>query len=367
MTKRGHEPGLAAASNRRRSAFSGIEQRVHISLKALELGACPKVVVGFSGGPDSLCLAAILDRLARNGHVQPRLVHVNHQLRPNSHTESEAVDRLANHFNLPISRSTLREHFVEDHPGIGIEEAARRERYLRLAHWADRIDTSLIAVGHHRNDQAETVLLHLLRGSGLTGVSGMKELTRVLIPWWTSIDSEPRFVLWRPLLTESKAEIDRIVKSLGVVPIQDESNDDQRFRRNAIRHSVLPAIDEIFPEARSAISRFASIVAEEDAFLEQLAAAALERAITHEHQLNVASLLLEPTAIRRRIVAMWLAERVSSDAITLDRVEAVLNLAKNGIGRKVVEIGERISIEFRRGELVARSPVIESGSEDEPS
>ncbi len=361
MTNKGHEPDSAAASNRRRSAFSGIEQRVLRRFKLLDLGISPKMVVGFSGGPDSLCLAAILDRLARNGHVQPTLVHVNHQMRPSATEEESAVDELASRFNLPMTRATLPVGFARDHPGVGIEEAARRERYQRLAEEAERIGASVIAVGHHQDDQAETVLLHLLRGSGLTGVSGMRESSHVLIPWWTGEQTERRFVLWRPLLTESKAEIDRLVGSLGVVPIRDESNDDTRFRRNAIRHSVLPAIDEVFPEARAALSRFASIAADEDAFIAESAAAVLSRVITNDRKVTIKILLLEPKAIRRRVITTWLAEWVSSDAISLDRIDAVLSLAERGAGGTVIEVGESVCVVRKRGELIAMSNRAESG------
>ena len=353
--KKDSKPGDTTASERRRSAISGIEQRVLKRLRLAELGPRPSIVVGFSGGADSLCLAAILTGLGRRTLLEPLLVHVDHGLRPNSKLDAAAATELAGALGAPIQVHTIEGDLQEKHPGAGIEEAARRERYLLLAQAAAEYGAQTIAVAHHQDDQAETVLLHLFRGSGLKGAAGMAELTSMVIPWWSSESSFSRkFTVWRPLLTEPKAEIDAFVAELRLTPIVDESNTDLTFRRNVIRHSILPEIGRFFPAATAAISSFARIATDENELLETFAHEWLKRAGLACGRLTRSQLMLAPLPIQRRIVVIWLGQWVSSDAISLDRVDAVLEVATMHRRGKLIEVGENVGVELIGDELIAR-------------
>jgi len=244
---------------------------------------------------------------------------------------------------------------ADAHHGLGIEEAARRERFSVLADEAAAFDTRVIALAHHQNDQVETILLHLMRGSGLSGVRGMNERSITTVPWWTLDGNQrPEFTIWRPLLAERKQEIEAYSADLGVAPIHDESNDETVFRRNAVRHTVLPAIEAVFPDARSAIVRFAAIVGDEDELLDGVAREALRCAVGNEHELPRRALIAQNVAIQRRIVKLWLKRWITNDALRSERVGAVLELAQANRGGKTIEVGENVTVSLERGSLIAR-------------
>lgn len=328
-----------------RVPFSGIEQRVLKRMRALELGDRPRIVVGFSGGADSLGLALVLANLARRGYLDPLLVHVNHRLRPEADGDALAAMELAAEAGLPSVTRVIIDDLTRLYPGVGTEEAARRERYRQLALAAVEWGCRTIAVAHHQNDQAETVLLHLLRGSGLTGAGGMAERTLRPIPWWREepVAGSP-FTIWRPLLAEPETEIDAIVAAATMTPLEDASNGEEQFRRNQIRHSVLPAIDRVFPDGRAALVRFASLAREEDALLTELAEAALKRAVDPTGNLMRSAIMAEPVPIRRRMLAQWLGRYLAAESVRLERVEAVHELVESGAAGREIEIGEGVSI-----------------------
>jgi tRNA(Ile)-lysidine synthase len=208
------------------------------------------------------------------------------------------------------------------HPGVGVEEAARQERYRILFEAAVDHGAAAVATGHHREDQAETVLLHLLRGGGVHGAAGMAERSPAPIVLsntshqesTTGLGSEPW--LWRPLLTEAREGIEDYVRGLGLEPIEDPSNDDTTLRRNALRHDVLPLLERQFPGAATALARYAGLAAEDDRLLEEIADTAMAEIVDPGGRIVAASLLPHPLAIRRRLIRRWLGTTTCSNALT---------------------------------------------------
>ncbi len=324
----------------------GLEQRVLARLKRLRLPAAASVVVGFSGGPDSLALAAILARLKPVSGLSISLVHVDHRLRPESANEATESRRLAETLGLPFVAAKAPVDLQERHPGLGVEEAARRERYVALASEAAVLGSKVVAVAHHREDQAETVLLHLLRGSGLNGASGMAETSSVIVPWWSdAAGTETRtLLLWRPLLDEPRDLVRAYATASGLKPIRDASNDEPRFRRNQLRQQILPALRAIDPGADAALARYARIAREENDLLEELALSALVKATRDNGALDAGTLAREHLAIQRRVVRSWLNRLGAPTDLTLDRIEAVLSAAREKRGERAIEIGDGWSV-----------------------
>src|SRR5215211_4095688 len=336
-----HEPSgreRPPANPNRRTARSGLEQRVLRRARDRGLHGVP-IVVGFSGGADSLCLAAVLAAIQRNLQISPVLVHVNHGLRPESDKESDRVTELARTLDLPLTLVRLADGLRERHRGVGIEEAARRERYRALATAAKRLGTDLVATAHHQNDQAETVLMHLMRGTGLEGASGMRELSKTTVPWWAESDVVPVSIrLWRPLLQEPKSEIEACVESLTMSPVQDSSNTDRTFRRNSIRHDLLPAMEAVYPRTRGSLARFAEVAAAEDEFMQGLAAEAYARCVQSDGTLNLTEWYGLPTAIQRRVMLKWLRERAGTNEVTFERAISVTDLAQTRRLNATIEV-----------------------------
>jgi tRNA(Ile)-lysidine synthetase-like protein len=337
------ETSPAIAKHRR--GLVGLEQRVLARWRADGGGSGATVVVGFSGGADSLALAALLGRLADRGGPRPVLVHVDHGLRAASAAEAEHAAELAASLALPLQIRRLSADPRTTHPGVGLEEAARRERYRAIAEVVAERGALAVALAHHREDQAETVLLHLLRGAGLAGAAGMAGWTRLDLPWWDDRRGAAwQLSIWRPLLDEAKATVRAYADRLGLEPIVDPTNEDCRLRRNALRHEILPALEQVVPGASAALTRFATLAAAEDAYLADAAAAAYRRAVTATGDLSRRALAGEPVALRRRVIRRWLREFAPTCSPTADRTDALLELIDRSESGRAIEIGNHVTV-----------------------
>lgn len=333
---------------------SGIAQRVRARLRRLQMESPVRIVAGYSGGADSLVLLAALAALDRTREVDLLAVHIDHGLRAEGTEEAALARRVAGALGVPIAVSAVDRERLERHRGVGLEEAARRERYLLLARAAQGLGASVLAVGHHERDQAETVLLHLARGAGLRGAAGMREISAIDVPWWTGDETPVPLTLWRPLLQEPYAEIQRVAGSLGLPFVIDSSNVDRRFRRNALRLDVLAEWEAAMPGATAGLARFAALAADDEDYLAALADQALAkaRAGTALRRDGVRSL---PVVVQRRVLIRWLGERCPEVEVTADRIEAVLG-AVQGRSGAMIEIGRgwsavvgRDTVELERG------------------
>jgi tRNA(Ile)-lysidine synthase len=342
-----------------RQTPDGFEQR--LLTRARDVGFSPgdRIVVGFSGGRDSLALGAALRWAQASLGVAPVLVHVDHRLRESSGREAMQAAALAESLQLEFQTVALATPPTGVHPGVGVEEAARRERYRTLFTVAERCGARAVATAHHRGDQAETVLLHLLRGGGVHGAAGMAERSPSPYPTPNSArDISPENLehetwLWRPLLNEPRAAIEAYVSKLSLAPIEDPSNDDTTLRRNALRHDVLPALEARFPGAEAALARYAALAAEDDRVLEALALPILSEGVDPGGRLTLAALRGQPPAMQRRVIRRWLAGVTDAIWLSADRTDAVLMLAKSGQGGTTIEIGEGWTVRLERGMLRA--------------
>ena len=335
-------PRLVPAQSPRRS-LCGLEQRLLARCRRLDLPPGATVAVGFSGGPDSLALAALLGRIASRADIRPALIHVDHGLRSSSASEQERAADLAAALQLPLHPLRIAGDPRARHPGVGLEEAARRERYRALAWHMTAIGATLIALGHHQHDQAETTLLHLLRGAGVSGAAGMAERVDRRVPWWDHEDPTAptdRITIWRPLLTEPRATVRAYAQSTGLSPIADPSNLDHELRRNALRHEALPLLERVSPGATAALARYATLAAADDQLLEDLCEEPYRQAVTADGRLTAAPLAGLPLPLIRRVVRRWLDEWASLSSLSSDRVDAVPRLLHHGEGGRRIEIGD---------------------------
>ncbi len=209
------------------------------------------ICVGFSGGLDSTVL---LDALQRVGSREVTAVHVHHGLSPNADAWADAASAFCAARAIPLAIERVE---VDRRAPEGLEAAARAARY---AVYAARPEP-FVALAHHRDDQAETVLLQLLRGTGLRGVAAMPELRAL----------NDRVSLLRPLLDLPRAALHEHAVSQGLAWVEDESNAGERHDRNYLRLAAAPVLDARFPNWRDALGRFARHAASADDLLETLA------------------------------------------------------------------------------------------------
>ncbi len=231
------------------------------------LKAGDRVVVGVSGGPDSLCLLDLLHSLAASWNLTLHVAHLNHGLRPEAAAEADFVRAEAEGRGLPFhtenadTRAHARAH------KCSIEEAARELRYAFLARAALSVGAPLIAVAHTADDQAETVLMRFLRGAGVSGLRGMPPQT--VVSNWGLVTSNYQFpiTLIRPLLTTTRAEVETYCAERGLRPVQDATNLDTIYFRNRLRHELLPLLESYNPNVRDVLRRTAEVMAGADEIL----------------------------------------------------------------------------------------------------
>jgi len=269
------------------------------------------VVVACSGGPDSLALLA----LACAAETQPIAVHVDHGARAGSVAEAAVVEAHATRLGAGFHAER-----VAVGPGPSFEARAREARYTALEHARVALDASAILVGHTADDQAETVLLNVLRGSASAGMAAM--------PVW-------RDRIVRPLIELRRSETEALCATLGFEPVRDPSNDDLTLRRNWIRHEILPALSagagrDLVP----VLARQAAILREESTYLDALADAAWPA--DGERPARVLSAM--PLVLARRAVRRW----VGPPPPSLEEVERVLAVARGDVRATEVAGARRV-------------------------
>ena len=208
-----------------------------------------KVLVAVSGGVDSVVLLTALDALASRLGIRLTVAHLDHTLRGAASTEdARTVAALADRLGLQLicERSAVRA--AHERHGGNLEDRARRLRLAFLGHAARSVRAERVALGHHRNDRAETLLFHLARGGGPTGLAAMRPVNGALV---------------RPLIDVTRAEIEEYAHAEGLSWREDASNNDLSLSRNRIRHRVLPLLAQLNPRVIEAIARTADLVAEE--------------------------------------------------------------------------------------------------------
>jgi len=214
------------------------------------------VLVGVSGGPDSLCLMEVLHQAG----YPITLAHFNHKLRPEADAEAAAVGQTAARLMIPlvIESGDVRGH--AEAGGLSIEEAARELRYGFLFEQARRLNAQAVAVGHTADDQVETVLMHLIRGAGLAGLKGMAHRTLL-----ASFDAT--IPLIRPLLEIWREDTVMYCAANGLNPHYDPSNESFNFLRNRLRHLLIPTLETYNPRFREAVWRTAQTLSDDHAIL----------------------------------------------------------------------------------------------------
>jgi tRNA(Ile)-lysidine synthetase-like protein len=313
------------------------------------LSAGDTVVVGVSGGVDSLCLLSIMCELAPAYGVTLHVGHLNHLLRPEAAGEAITVQSLCEDWSVPCSVGALDVRALALSEKLTLEEAARLARYRYLGGLARQIGATSVAVGHQTDDQAETVLMHLLRGSSLAGLQGMRPLA------W--LDEGPldhdqegsrdpqRIRLIRPLLGIRRAQLEAYAAEQGLEPVTDALNNDRRYLRNRIRHDLLPVLEAYNPNVRTALCRTAEAMAGEFELLQLAVQDAWDRTVVQSDGARVAydrrRLAAEPLAMQRALLRRGVGSlRGSLKDLSWTQVAGAVGVVRDGaVGAQAEMIG----------------------------
>lgn len=259
------------------------------------------IVVAVSGGPDSVILMHILKHLAEDPELGLRLVcaHVNHGFRgAESDRDAEFVRGLSHQLGIPFELGSFDIPAYMKETGKGAQIAAREKRYEFLHNVARRYGASKIALAHHADDQAETVMMRILRGSGPAGLAGMRMKRR-----------EKNVELLRPLLRIYKTELVQACHSNDIEFVTDSSNLSVKYARNAVRLDVLPFLGQYNGQLPQSLNRLAELVREEDDYLDQEAGRYYREMVRNEGGINSYSAAIFATlhvALQRRLIKLIL-------------------------------------------------------------
>lgn len=235
------------------------------------------ILLGVSGGPDSLVMLEFFIKYKKYFGINIAVAHLDHLFREESTSEADFVEEKAKDLGIDFYRKTVDVPKIIEKEKISAESAARHERFKFFRDIYEKFDYDLLALAHHRDDQVETILLNIFRGSGLRGLSGIQKKL-----------SLNGLEIIHPLLNLSKREIEEYCRDNKLEPRIDKTNKENIYSRNIIRNKILPIVEEeINPSVRTVIARNADLIAEEEEFLDKSAENKFLRALIFANDKNV--------------------------------------------------------------------------------
>lgn len=329
-------------------------------------GLVPKnstVILGLSGGPDSLTLLHILKELESPENLNIVPVHVNHQLRENADREERHAAEICREWNLPCRVRQIDCRGIAQAQKCSVEEAGRTARYRIFDEVAEELlledvpkERIRIALAHNADDQCETLLQRIVRGTGIRGLAGIPSTRR----------DEKGYTIVRPLLFTSRKEIEDYAAEHALRPNYDESNDSVEYTRNRIRRELIPYLEKYFnPGVKEALQSLAEIAGPEEDYMEEqtrTALAALQRETSQgERILDAAGIRTLHPALARRVVAQVIRECSRDENLRYTIVENVLSILQSENPSASVNLPGGWRAERRYEKLVFRR----SASDDE--
>ncbi|MBO5141664.1 MAG: tRNA lysidine(34) synthetase TilS [Clostridia bacterium] len=301
-----------------------------------------KILVAVSGGPDSISLLNVLHDLGYNLCV----AHVNHGLRENAKKDEEFVKNFCEERNIPcfIKKINLKELMESDIAlkGMSTEEAGRKARYDFFNEVLRKQNCNKIATAHNSNDNVETVIMNMVRGSGLSGLKG--------------IDASRDNII-RPLIETSRKEIEEYCKENNLNPRHDESNDETVYTRNKVRLELIPYIEKnINSNVVNNITRMSKIISEEERFILDLVEQSYNEIVLKESETEIICSLklfnnLDVVLKRRLILKMIIKVLGNAKDIEKVHVDDIVKLCQNNVGGKFLTPNKNIKISVLRGKV----------------
>lgn len=312
------------------------------------------VLVAVSGGADSLALLHSLNALRSQLNCQLHVVHLNHCLRPDADADADFVRQHAVDLRLPCTIQRMEIPLLAQQWKRSVEAAGRKARYQFYESIATTVDATKVALGHHQDDIAETVLMNLIRGSGAAGLKGIAPVR------------DAKFI--RPLAGFTRQQIEAFLTSIGVVPRHDTTNTDTRYLRNRIRHELIPQLENNYnPNIKTRLSRTADVLRAESEYLDTTARKALETCrIQDPHEsvvLDSIKFRQYHIALQRRMLRQSVSE-ISGDMSDLyfTHCEKMLNLIQAEASNALLALPN--GLQFRRAyqQLIFERKPVETGN-----
>ena len=302
------------------------------------------VLVAVSGGPDSMCLLNSLLELKDKLKIKKIIVaHVNHMLRKEAKEETEYVEKFCKDKNIEIYIKYVNIKEISVNNKISEELAGREERYNFFNEISKKVGANKIAIAHNYNDNAETVLMHLIRGSGISGLAGI------------NLNREGKII--RPIIKCNRKEIEQYCRIKNLNPKYDKSNEDNIYVRNKIRNQLIPCIQKEFnPNIIETLNRLSEVIYKEDKFMEKLAEKAYSTVCYEELPnkiiLNLKKFNCLDNAIKPRVI-MCVTKKIFGNTKGIEKIhiEDIIKLCNNNIGNKYLKPNNNFKVFVKSGKV----------------
>ena len=331
-----------------------LEEKVLDTIKEYELiEDGDTIVIGVSGGPDSMALLNMLIKLVDDKKINAKLVvaHINHGIREEADSETEFVKQFCEKNNIECY---IKKEKVEDlakEQKIGTEEAGRNLRYSFFEEVFKEVKANKIATAHNANDNAETVLMNIIRGAGTSGLKGIE------------IKRDEKYI--RPIIKLTRSEIEEYCKNEKLNPKYDKTNGENIYTRNKVRNKLIPYIeDEFNPNIVKSLNRLSELIKEDDEYIEKIVEDEYKKVLIEENLgiarkegteqviLDLKKFNNEEKVIKNRLVRYTIS-RMFGSAQNIEKIHItdIIKLCENNIGNKFLVPNKKIKVLVNKGKI----------------
>ena len=300
------------------------------------------IVVGVSGGPDSMTLLYILNILKEKLNIKLYVAHINHSIRKEADEETEYVKDFCKKIDVEFFAKKVKVEEIAKELKIGTEEAGRNIRYEFFEEIAHKVGANKIATAHNLNDNAETVLMNIIRG---TSVSGLKGIDKV---------RDGKYI--RPIIECSRAEIEDYCKERNLNPRYNKSNKENIYTRNKVRNLLIPFLQKEFnPNIIEGINRLSQIATEEEKFINKVVENKYEKlqiAVDNNIILNLKEFNKLDYVIKSKLILYTISKVYGkTSGIEKKHIDDIIRLCDNNIGNKYLTPQKGIKIYVKKGKI----------------
>ena len=304
------------------------------------------IVVGVSGGPDSMTLLSILLKLKEEFNLKIYVAHVNHMLRENAIKDEEYVKEFCEKNNIEIFIKKANISEIAQKEKIGLEEAGRNVRYNFFEEVLKNTESNKIAIAHNLNDKVETIIMNTLRGSGVSGLKGIEAKRKKYI---------------RPLIEIERYEIEKYCIENKINPRHDESNDDNTYTRNKIRNIVIPYIkNEFNSNIIKTLNRLSEIIKEEDEYVQSETEKIFKEILLTDEKNKIEfdprKFNEQEKVIQKNLILLAIKKvKGSTQGIEKVNIDDIIKLCNNNIGNKLIRPVKQLEIGIKNKRIYIKN------------
>ena len=321
-----------------------MEEKVLKTIKKYELiKSGDNIVLGISGGPDSICMLYILNSLKKDLNFNIYVAHINHMLRENAKLDEEYVKNTCEKLNIPVYIKHIKIKEIAEKEKRGIEETGRKVRYEFFEEILRKTNSNKIATAHNLNDSIETIILNIIRGTGISGLAGIEPIR------------ENKFI--RPLIKCERKEIEEYCKLNKLEPRIDESNYENKYNRNKIRNICIPYLQkELNSNVIKNISRLSEIANEEQKYIEKNVEKSFNKICIENTEnkiiLDIKMFVKEELVIKRRLI-LYTINKLIGTTINIEKIniDDIIKLCERNIGNKFLIPTKGIKVFVKKGKI----------------